>query len=57
MKKIPSNTTKNPEEIMRVFANLLIDRFLDDKKNKQLKYIMQKVNINLEQKENYGTTK
>lgn len=41
-------TKKTPEEIMRVFANLLIDNFLLDKRNKKLKLFKPTSNIKLD---------
>ena len=36
------------EETMRILANLLIDRFLEDKRNNRLKSILKSSNISLD---------
>lgn len=46
---------KKAEETMRILANFLIDRFLEDKKNNRLQSILKPPNINLEHKKDYGT--
>ncbi len=43
------------DDKMRIFANLLIDRFLEDMKNNRLQCILRQININSDGKENHGT--
>lgn len=45
----------NSESIMRILANHLIDRFLEDKKNNRLKLNLKPSNINLDLNGNHGT--
>ena len=43
-----NKSTFTIEDKMRILANLLIDRFLEDKKNHRLKFILNPPNIKLD---------
>lgn len=52
--KTKTQAVKKAEETMRILANFLIDRYLEDKKNNRLQSILKPPTINLEQKDNHG---
>jgi hypothetical protein len=50
-----NSVSQKLEAKMRVLANFLIDRFLEDMNNNRLKIIIKSPTINLDGYENHGT--